>query len=123
MKTSELVKEFLQKQGIRYDELPTWDIVFKYEMRTFIYDNNDSLDERFFKIILPRIYEVTPANRNRVLEEVNRVTRLVKVAKTFVIENSVWVTFEILLDSTPNISDLMPRALEILLHSHREFTM
>ena len=120
MKTSEMVFEYLQTQGLmpRIDE--DNDIIFKYQMLTFIYFNNDE-DEQFFRLALPGIFDVTDENRTTVLEAMNEVNKRMKVVKAYIPRDDVWVAAEIMMDSTPELDDLVPRLLNILTGARREF--
>lgn len=120
MKTSERVLQFLKEQGFCPKVDADGDIFFKCQMRVFLFKNHDE-DEEYFQLALPGIYDVTEDNRDVVLEATNRVTSMMKVAKTIVTNDSVWVLFEILLDSTPEVSDIIPRALAILVGAQEEF--
>ena len=42
-----------------------------------------------------------------------------KVAKLCVINESVWAFFEILLDQSPDVKDIIPRALNILMGARK----
>lgn len=119
MKTSEMVFEYLKNQGLmpRIDE--DNDIIFKYQMLTFIYFNNDE-DEQFFRLALPGIFDVTEENRVTVLEAMNEVNKRMKVAKAYIPREDVWVAAEIMMDSTPELDDLVPRLLNILLGARKE---
>lgn len=120
MKTSEMVFEYLKTQGLmpRIDD--DNDIIFKYQMLTFIYFNNDE-DEQFFRLALPGIFDVSEENRTTVLEAMNEVNKRMKVAKAYIPRDDVWVAAEIMMDSTPELDDLVPRLLNILLGARKEF--
>ncbi len=115
-----MVFEYLKSQGLmpRIDE--DNDIVFKYQMLNFIFFNNDD-DEQYFRLALPGIFDVTDENRATVLEAINEVNRVMKVAKTLVPRNSVWIYAEMLMDSTPVLDDMVPRLLNILMSARQEF--
>ena len=121
MKTSELVFEFLQKQGFcpQTDE-ENGNITFRYQMLSFLFVKNEE-DQSFFQLILPAIFDVTEDNYTQVLKAVNEVNLGMKVVKVSVVGNSVWLFLESLLDHTPDISDIMPRALLILQNAQQRF--
>lgn len=120
-KTSERVLEFLRQQGFCPEIDPdNGNILFKYQMRNFIYINNDE-DEDFFQLALPAIFDVTEDNRELVLEAANKTNFNIKVIKCCIIQDNVWVFFENLLDSTPEVSDIIPRALAILQGAQQQF--
>lgn len=121
MKTSELLMDYLKKQGLCPERDNDNDIIFKYQMRTFIYFNNDDDDDLFFRLSMPGIYDVTDDNRFAVLEAINEVNKMVKVVKLIIPRDDVWVNTEILLDTTPVMDDFVPRLLNILMGAQKEF--
>ena len=121
MKTSELLMDYLKKQGLGPERDNDNDIIFKYQMRTFIYFNNDDDDDLFFRLSMPGIYDVTDDNRLAVLEAINEVNKMVKVVKLLIPRDDVWVNTEILLDTTPVMDDFVPRLLNILMGAQKEF--
>jgi hypothetical protein len=120
MKTSEMVLNYLKEQGLCPQVDDDGEIIFKYQMLTFIYFENDE-DEKFFRLALPGIYDVTEDNRISVLEAANEVNKRLKVAKVFIPNNDVWVSAETLMDDTPELDDFVPRILNILLGSRQTF--
>ncbi len=114
MKTTERVLEFLKTQGFCPEVDEHGGIIFKYQMATFLFINNDE-DEEFFQLAMPHIYQVTDDNRDIVLEAANKTNTSMKVAKISVLDDSVWAFFEILLDQSPDVKDIIPRALNILM--------
>ena len=122
MKTTEMVLDFLRKEGFCPEVDPdNGNIVFKYQMMTFIFLNNDEEDEEFFQLCMPNIYDVTEDNREMVLEAMNIINRKLKVMKTTIINDGVWLFFENLLDQTPDVSTIIPRALLILQGGRQQF--
>ena len=120
MKNVELMKEFLSSQGFRYEQSEDGNLFFKYQMRNFIYFANDE-DQGFFHMAMPAIFDVTEDNREGILEVTNRITSSLKVAKAIVADNEVWLSTELLLDSTPVYDDIVPRVLDILIGAQQEF--
>ena len=93
MKTTERVMEFLKQQGFCPEIDPeNGNIIFKYQMRTFIFINNDE-DESFFQLALPGIVDVTEDNRELVLEACNKTNFGIKV-----INENIQIEAEILYD-------------------------
>ena len=120
MKTTELVLDYLKQQGLMPAFDDDNDIKFKYNMLTFFFFNNDD-DERYFRMSLPNIYDVTEDNRFAVLEAINETNKTYKVAKLVVSHDTVWISTEILMDSTPVLDDFIPRLLDIILGARKEF--
>ncbi|MBQ3710553.1 MAG: YbjN domain-containing protein [Bacteroidales bacterium] len=121
MKTSEHVFDYLRNQGLvpKYDD--RGNIEFKYQMRSFIFFSNDD-DAQFFQLTMPSIFEVTDDNRMAALEAMNEINDTTKVIKLTVTKsNHVWESTEIMLDSTPELDDLFPRLLNILLNTRQAF--
>ena len=121
MTTSERMLGFLQGQGFLPEvDSDNGNIIFKYQMNTFLFVNNDD-DEGFFQLIMPGIYDVTEDNREMVLEALNKTNASYKVIKCSLIRDEVWVFFESLLDSTPEVEDIVPRALDMLQGARHRF--
>lgn len=121
MKTSENVFNYLKEEGLvpKYNEYGN--IAFKYQMRSFLFFNNDD-DEQFFQLAMPSIFEVTDDNRMAVMEAMNQVNDTKKVVKlTIPKSNMVWASAEIIMDSTPELDDLIPRLLNLLLGAQQDF--
>lgn len=122
MKTSERVLEFLKKEGFCPEIDPdNGNIHFKYQMKSYLYINNDDDDENFFQLALPWIYDVTEDNRDLALEAANKTNINIKVIKCCIIKDGIWVFFENLLDSSPEMADIIPRALAILQGAQKDF--
>lgn len=120
MKTSEMVFNYLKSQGLMPEFDAKNNILFKYQMKTFLYFNNDE-DQAFFNLTMPCIFDVTDENRMEVFEALNEVNETTKVVKLTIAGNSVWCATEIMMDSTPELGDLIPRLLNILLTSQQKF--
>ena len=112
MITSELVKEWLSDEGYKYEIDEDGDIRFKYQGKTF-FCTADKNDSQYFRIILPNLYDVEN-NRVKVLEAINTVTRDMKVLKAYLVEDSLWLSIEMFVDSSPEAEDFMERCLNIL---------
>jgi hypothetical protein len=121
MATTQLVKDFLRKQGFFFEEnSENGNIDFKYEMKNFLFINNDE-DEEYFQLIMPQIYAVTEDNRDMCIEAANKVNLNTKVVKACVLDNGVWLFIESILDYTPQIETVLPRALRILQYAYQQF--
>lgn len=121
MDLKKLMINFLAEEGFRPHETD-FGIAFKYEGFNFLYLKDDD-DEQYFRLMMPAIFEVTEDNEEMVLKAMNDVNSNIKVVKLYTMnmsdENgkkdvSVWVAFEILADTTPELGDIVPRALSLL---------
>lgn len=120
MKTSEMVFNYLKQQGLTPEFDDRNNIWFKYQMLNFLYFNNDE-DKQFINLTMPRIYDVTDDNRMAVFEAMNEVNETTKVVKLTIAGDSVWCATEIMMDSTPELDDLLPRLIKILMNSREKF--
>lgn len=120
MKTTEMVMDFLRKQGFCPEVDEHGSIIFKYQMCTYLFINNDE-DEEFFQLALPGIFDVSEENREIVLEAANKVNRTIKVVKLFVPDSDVWAVFEVILDHSPEVGSIIERGLGILQHARQAF--
>ena len=121
MDLNKLMMEFLAEEGFRPHETP-FGIAFKSEGLNFLYFKDED-DEQYFRLMMPAIFVVTEDNEDTVLSVMNDVNGTIKVVKLYTMdmddedgktEKSVWVAFEILADTTPELNDIVPRALALL---------
>lgn len=121
MKTTEMVMNFLKEQGFcpKVDE-DNGNIIFKYQMCTFIFFNNDE-DEEFFQLAFPGVFDITEENRELAIEAANKVNSSVKVAKVIIPGDNAWILFETILDQSPEVGSIIERALGILIHARQSF--
>lgn len=112
MSTEDLVKEYLSTEGYRFDVDGDGDIHFKFEGINLFF-TVDKNDQHFFRLIMPNIYTLEN-NRVKVLEAVNTVTRDMKVLKAFLVDDRLWLSVEIFIDSTPELEDFFPRCMGLL---------
>lgn len=120
MNLKELMKQYLQEEGFCPKEYE-YGLDFKCEGRmfTFIYDEDD---EMYFRLMMPNIFEVTDENRDIVLKALNETNKNIKVVKAYTpIPQAVWIGFEVLVDSTPVLNDIVPRALSMLRSAQKAF--
>lgn len=121
MKTTEMVLNFLKQQGFCPEVDPdNGNILFKFQMANFLFVNNDE-DEEFFQLVMPNIFDVTEDNREMALEAANKLNCSIKVVKASIINDGIWLFFENLLDKTPDVSDILPRALQILQAARQQY--
>lgn len=120
MNIKQLMLEYLQEEGFK-TECDDSDITFRYQGCTFVFFDNSN-DNTFFQLAMLGIFESTPEAREKVLEACNTVTLGRKVAKCCLTDdNEVNLYFEILVDSSPEISDIVPRALSMLVQARTAF--
>ena len=121
MDLNKLMIDFLAEEGFRPHETE-FGIAFKFEGFNFLYFK-DSEDEQYFRLMMPAIFEVTEDNEDMILKAMNDVNGNIKVVKLYTMDMadeegkkdvSVWVAFEILADTTPELADFVPRALSLL---------
>jgi hypothetical protein len=116
-----MMMEFLAEEGFRPHETP-FGIAFKSEGLIFLYFKDED-DEQYFRLMMPAIFVVTEDNEDTVLSVMNDVNGTIKVVKLYTMdiededgksEKSVWAAFEILADTTPELNDIVPRAIALL---------
>ena len=111
--TKEDIGKYLASEGLQPQERD-FGYYFRYQMRNFFIEY-DQEDEQYLRVIMPGIYEVDENNLVDVLTAANVVDRDRKVVKCFV------VATELLIDATPNLEDIVPRALGMLIGAQECF--
>ena len=120
MTTFELMVEYLRNEGYR-PTVEEFGATFRAEGSNYVYFRNEN-DNEFMQLCLPGIYDIENENeRLRVLKAMDAANSTAKVVKCSTVNNSVWVFFEILLDGSPELEDIVPRALAMLKNGQNEF--
>ncbi len=112
MRTIDLVKEYLASEGFKHEQDEYGNIHFSYKGFN-LFCVNDEKDSSYLQIMIPNVYDVKE-NRMKGLEVANQISRDTKILKAILLEDRLWLSIELLLDSTPNISDFFPRCVELL---------
>jgi hypothetical protein len=121
MDLNKLMLDYLAEEGYRPHETP-FGIAFKKEGINYLYFKDED-DEQYFRLMMPAIFEVTEDNEETIMRVMNDVNGNIKVVKLYTMEmedengkkdTSVWVAFEILADTTPELGDIVPRAINLL---------
>ena len=130
MDLNKLMMDFLAEEGFRPHETP-FGLAFKSEGFNYLYLKDED-DEQYFRLMMPAIFEVTEDNEEVIMRVMNEVNNSIKVVKLYTMEtedeegkkdSSVWVAFEILADTTPELSDIVPRAISLLRAGRDTFYM
>lgn len=111
-------KEFIVKKlcdmGFEPEEVENIGMVFSYEDMHYLYMPDEN-DEKFLRIALPNIFDVTDDNRIEVLEAVSYVENILKYAKFCIMyDTSLWTVYEHHLVSNENIKELLEHIIEVL---------
>ena len=122
-----LVSKYLKSQGIvpKKNELG---LNFTYEGWNFLLWN-DADDPLFFRLILPGVFDVTDDNFAKAIMACNDVNWNFKVVKAVLYEfedehekgTSIWMCFEQMLNSVPEVEELIPRAIHSLIAAAESF--
>ena len=121
MDLNKMMMEFLAEEGFRPHETE-FGIAFKSEGINFLYFKDED-DEQYFRLMMPAIFVVTEDNEETIMRVMNDVNGTIKVVKLYTMdiededgksEKSVWAAFEILADTTPELNDIVPRAIALL---------
>ena len=127
MTAKELVFNYLK--GIRIEPAENeFGLNFSYKGWNFLLWS-DKQDPLFFRLTLPGIFDVTDENFAEAIMAANNINWKYKVVKAVVYDYedehesgaSVWMCFEQLLDATPNVDDIVPRAIQSLLDACDDF--
>ena len=129
MTAKDLVVKFLKENNIQSEKT-------EFGMRFFLEDWSfllweDPDDPAFFRLMLPGIFDVTDENFAEAILCCNQINMDYKVVKALVYsfdaekkgdeEMNVWISFEQILDKTPEVGDLVPRAVNSMLNAAHDF--
>ncbi len=121
MDLNKMMIDYLAEEGYRPHETE-FGIAFKIEGYNYLYFKDED-DEQYFRLMMPAIFQVTEDNEDTIMRAMNDVNSNIKVVKLYTMDmqdengkkdTSVWVAFEILADTTPELKDIVPRAISLL---------
>lgn len=127
MKAKQLVSKYLKSNGVATHKNEVG-LNFTFEGWNFLlWDDAD--DPLFFRLILPGVFDVTDDNFAEAIMACNNVNWNFKVVKAVLYDfedahdkgASVWICFEQVLDTTPLVEDLIPRAIHSLIAAAEAF--
>lgn len=127
MKAKQLVAKYLKSVGVATHKNDLG-LNFTFEGWNFLlWDDAD--DPLFFRLILPGVFDVTDDNFAEAIMACNNVNWRFKVVKAVLYDfedehdkgASVWMCFEQVLDTTPLVEDLIPRAVHSLIVAAEAF--
>jgi len=112
--------DYLKSEGLQGNQEEDGNVTFRYQFCNFVV-NIDENDDQFLQIVMPGIFEVDENNYVDALQAANNVCISKKVVKAIVAGDSVHITAEILMDSTPVFADVFPRILDMLMGGRQSF--
>ncbi len=121
MNAKELVSKYLKSIGIEAQKSDLG-LNFTYDGWNFLLWN-DADDPMFFRLTLPGIFDVTDDNFAKAIMACNNINWNYKVVKAVLYDYedrhergaTVWMCFEQVLDSSPEVRDIVLRAVNSLL--------
>ena len=117
-----LLTQFLNDCNIRYS-VDDGVVTFEYDNRVFLgLIRSTPVFESSLVLVLPGIHEVKPFDVKTYLKFLNQLNSQVSVAKFVLNENNViYIEAEIPLDSSPELDDLVPGLVKVILEAHDAF--
>ena len=109
---ADLITAWLYNEGYKHEIDQDGDIHFRFNGKHMFF-TVDEKDESYFRLIMPNVYEVED-NRVKVLEACNTINRNYKVLKTYLVDDRLFLSIEMFVDSTPEIGDFFERCCRIL---------
>ena len=108
---------FINKQadvtGIRRGD--AYSIFFDKDRLHYYFYHDASSDPYFFRIMLPRIEDVTEQNHSVIYDKCTTISTDFKVGKAIIIQGQVWLSVEVFVyDNTENVSLLFDRMISVL---------
>jgi len=114
---ADLIIAWLTAEGFRHEIDKDGDVHFRYNGKHLYFTPDE--DENYFRIIMPNVYQLQD-NREKVLEVCNQINKDYKVLKTYLVEDRLWLSIEIFVDSTPEVGDFFERCCNILDYGYHD---
>lgn len=120
MTVCESLSAYLTKEGYQ-PEATEFGLHFKVQGLDFVHFKDDN-DTFFLNVFFPQIFPVTNENKADVLVAIDAANNDVKLAKGAVrFGNAVWVGCECLLNEGYDLSTIVPRCLDTMVHYRQQF--
>jgi hypothetical protein len=109
----EIHMEYLKGEGYRPRVDKEGDVSFKVEGGNYYIEIGK--DEKFFKVVYPAFYEIGSVDEHaRVLRQIERINREVKVVKMYLVENFVCASAESFVPDQESATHILDRCLAAL---------
>jgi hypothetical protein len=115
-----IVKTKLRTMGFDVEDVAGYATIFRYEGLTYLSLWEDD-DDAFFRLALPKFYDVMDDNRASILDIVNTVNLRIKYAKTCIENNSVWAYYEHFVTRETDLEAVIEHAIRVLQATLFEF--
>ena len=116
-----LIKQWLFNEGYKSEIDSDGDLVFKYQGATLVCPASAD-DPLYLQIVMPCIYTIENGERTKVLEAIDALCRERKCIKAFTVGENVFLTLEMMMDSSPEVDDFFERCCTMLVQG-RMFMM
>lgn len=116
---ADLITAWLFDEGYKHEVDADGDIHFRYN-GFHLFFTVDEKDESYFRIIMPNVYTLEN-NREAVLEMSNALNRNFKVLKSYLVDDRLFFSIELFVDSTPEVGDFFERCCRILEAGYNDF--
>ena len=104
---------FLNIRGIEYDTPDNTLVKFRLDGLVFLFQFREEDDPRFIRLLLPKI-EDFEGNEGIIIKRMIDVTSSIKVVKSVIINNEVWLVAEQFMASNENVNQVFERMIDVL---------
>lgn len=110
----------LQEEGF----VPSFDdrdILFKYEGKLLVIHEYES-DQNYMHLSMPNIHTIeSEADLVECLKIADHLNGKFKVAKIYTYFNSIWISAQIFIESSPNLDEILMRSISVCKLAQQEF--
>ena len=118
--TTDSINTYLTEEGFQPKQFSGGNILFRYQLGVYVVAIDEN-DPQFLQIIMPKIFDMESSNYTKALIAANTLCASKKIVKAIVSKDSVDINTEILVNSTSNFSELIPRMLGMLQEARYDF--
>jgi hypothetical protein len=120
MQIQQLIFSQLQADGF----VPSYsdrDILFKYEGKLLVIHDYES-DQNYMHLSVPNIHTIeSEADLVECLKIADHLNGKFKVAKIYSYFNSIWISAQLFLESSPNLDEILMRSISVCKLAQQEF--
>lgn len=104
---------FLKNKGIQYDSPDNTLVTFSLDGLNFVFQYREAEDQQFIRLLLPKI-EPFEQDRSDVFKRMIDVATSIKLVKSVIINDEVWLSAEQFVVSTENVNLIFERLIDVL---------
>lgn len=111
---------FLKEKGIPYETPDKTLVKFRFEELNYVFQYREEDDPQYIRLLLPKVEEIK-GKEIEVCKRMVETSSSIKVVKSVVVNNEVWLSAEQFMTSKDNITQVFERMISVLKHAFTHY--